>query len=67
MYETVRGAHTFSGSKPVYIAVGIYPIGALFNHECYPGVTRSLLYNIRHLIVYHSSNKNPKDLKQISY
>lgn len=40
IYETVRGAHTFSGSKPVYIAVGIYPIGALFNHECYPSAIR---------------------------
>ncbi|CAH4038989.1 unnamed protein product [Pieris brassicae] len=40
IYETVRGQHQFSGSKPVYIAVGIYPTGALFNHECYPAVTR---------------------------
>ncbi|XP_063891041.1 SET and MYND domain-containing protein 4 [Helicoverpa armigera] len=40
MYETVRGPHTYSGSKPVYIAVGIFPVGALFNHDCYPGVAR---------------------------
>ncbi|KAJ0183945.1 hypothetical protein K1T71_000368 [Dendrolimus kikuchii] len=40
IYETVRGSHMFSGSKPVYIAVGIYPTGALFNHECYPAVSR---------------------------
>ncbi|XP_060809650.1 SET and MYND domain-containing protein 4 [Amyelois transitella] len=40
IYETVRGNHPFSGSKPVYIAVGIYPTGALFNHECYPAVAR---------------------------
>lgn len=40
IYETVRGRHMFSGSKPVYVAVGIYPVGALFNHECYPAVAR---------------------------
>ncbi|XP_049884913.1 SET and MYND domain-containing protein 4 [Pectinophora gossypiella] len=40
IYETLRGAHAFSGSKPLYIAVGIYPTGALFNHECYPAVAR---------------------------
>ncbi|XP_050684054.1 SET and MYND domain-containing protein 4 [Leptidea sinapis] len=40
IYETVRGKHLFTGSKPVYIAVGIYPTGALFNHECYPAVAR---------------------------
>ncbi|KAJ8738071.1 hypothetical protein PYW08_000666 [Mythimna loreyi] len=40
MYETVRGAHTFSGSKTVHMSVGIFPIGALFNHECYPGAAR---------------------------
>ncbi|CAH2103239.1 unnamed protein product [Euphydryas editha] len=40
IYETVRGQHQFNGSKPIYIAVGIYPTGALFNHECYPAVAR---------------------------
>ncbi|KAJ2954157.1 hypothetical protein O0L34_g2385 [Tuta absoluta] len=40
VYETVRGEHTFSGSRPLYVAVGIYPTGALFNHECYPAVAR---------------------------
>ncbi|CAG4984739.1 unnamed protein product [Parnassius apollo] len=40
IYETVRGQHMFVGSKPVYTAVGIYPTGALFNHECYPAVAR---------------------------
>ncbi|XP_028164357.1 SET and MYND domain-containing protein 4 [Ostrinia furnacalis] len=40
IYETIRGEHSFSGSKPVYNAVGIYPTGALFNHECYPAVAR---------------------------
>ncbi|XP_072930966.1 SET and MYND domain-containing protein 4 [Epargyreus clarus] len=40
IYETLRGQHTFTGSKPIYIAVGIYPTGALFNHECYPAVAR---------------------------
>ncbi|XP_069365158.1 SET and MYND domain-containing protein 4 isoform X1 [Maniola hyperantus] len=40
IYETIRGDHQFSGSKPIYVAVGIYPTGALFNHECYPAVAR---------------------------
>ncbi|XP_026758379.1 SET and MYND domain-containing protein 4 [Galleria mellonella] len=40
IYETLRGEHMFSGSKPIYIAVAIYPSGALFNHECYPAVAR---------------------------
>ncbi|CAG9789007.1 unnamed protein product [Diatraea saccharalis] len=40
IYETLRGEHMFNGSKPIYIAVGIYPTGALFNHECYPAVAR---------------------------
>ncbi|CAK1555037.1 unnamed protein product [Leptosia nina] len=40
IYETIRGQHTFSGSKPIYVAVGLYPTGALFNHECYPAVAR---------------------------
>ncbi|XP_075991128.1 SET and MYND domain containing, class 4, member 2 [Anticarsia gemmatalis] len=40
IYETVRGQHMFAGSKPAYVAVGIYPVGALFNHECYPAVSR---------------------------
>lgn len=40
IYETVRGNHQFSGAKTIYIAVGIYPTGALFNHECCPAVAR---------------------------
>ncbi|RVE43980.1 hypothetical protein evm_011364, partial [Chilo suppressalis] len=40
IYETLRGEHLYNGSKPVYIAVGVYPVGALFNHECYPAVAR---------------------------
>ncbi|XP_013162421.1 PREDICTED: SET and MYND domain-containing protein 4-like [Papilio xuthus] len=40
IYETLRGAHMFTGSKPSYIAVGIYSTGALFNHECSPAVAR---------------------------
>lgn len=40
IYETVRGDHMFAGSKPVYVGVGVYHVGALFNHECYPAVAR---------------------------
>lgn len=63
IYETVRGQHQFSGSKPIYVAVGIYPTGALFNHECYPAVARLVYFNyirivvlsipIESLIIYH--------------
>lgn len=30
----------FKGSKTQYLGVGIYPTVALFNHDCYPAVTR---------------------------
>ncbi|XP_068618565.1 SET and MYND domain-containing protein 4 [Battus philenor] len=40
IYETVRGKHMFSGSKPLSTAIGVYPTGALFNHECCPAVAR---------------------------
>ncbi|KAL3272524.1 hypothetical protein HHI36_014000 [Cryptolaemus montrouzieri] len=41
IYEKVHPAnHRFKGSKINYIGVGIYPTVALFNHQCYPSVTR---------------------------
>jgi SET and MYND domain-containing protein 4 len=41
IYETKLGVpHRISDSKVIYIGVGIYRTGALFNHECYPSVTR---------------------------
>ncbi|KAG7313155.1 hypothetical protein JYU34_000246 [Plutella xylostella] len=40
VYETLRTKESLSGVKSVYVAVGIYPTGALFNHECYPAVAR---------------------------
>lgn len=49
IYETLSNkAHKFQKSKINYIGVGIYEVGALFNHECYPGVTRH--FNGTHLI-----------------
>ncbi|XP_041987605.1 SET and MYND domain-containing protein 4 [Aricia agestis] len=39
IFETARVRQKIS-SKPVFVAVGIYPTGALFNHECYPAVAR---------------------------
>lgn len=41
IYETRMG---YGGqtcrSKMIYVAVGVYPTAALFNHECEPAVTR---------------------------
>lgn len=51
IYETVRGKHKFKGSNAIYIAVGIYPTGALFNHECYPAVARSVQITLNTIII----------------
>lgn len=49
IYETVSNkVHKFQKSRINYIGVGIYEVGALFNHECYPSVTRH--FNGTHLI-----------------
>lgn len=50
IYETVTTGHKFVKSKINYIGVGIYETGAMFNHECYPSITRhfkstSLVFN----------------------
>lgn len=50
IYETVSSGHKFVKSRINYIGVGIYEAGAMFNHECYPSVTRyfnstSLIFN----------------------
>lgn len=50
IYETVSSGHKFIKSRINYIGVGIYEVGAMFNHECYPSVTRyfnstSLIFN----------------------
>lgn len=40
IYETVTSGHMFLKSRINYIGVGIYEAGAMFNHECYPSITR---------------------------
>ncbi|CAG9811410.1 unnamed protein product [Chironomus riparius] len=40
IYEKLTTGHLFSKSKLNYIGVGIYEVGAMFNHECYPSITR---------------------------
>ncbi|KAF2893355.1 hypothetical protein ILUMI_12818 [Ignelater luminosus] len=41
IYETRHETtHRFRTAKNGYIAVGVYPTVALFNHDCYPAVTR---------------------------
>ncbi|XP_038216468.1 SET and MYND domain-containing protein 4-like [Zerene cesonia] len=65
IYETVRGDHQFAGSKPVYIAVGIYPTGALFNHECYPAVAR--YFEGRKIVLRATRPLNPGDTVSENY
>lgn len=40
IYETVSNGHKFLKARINYIGVGIYEAGAMFNHECYPSITR---------------------------
>lgn len=41
VYETRLTTNSrFRGAKAAYIGVAIYPTVALFNHDCYPSVTR---------------------------
>jgi hypothetical protein len=40
IYETMTKHHKFIDSKINYIGVGIYEVGAMFNHECYSSVMR---------------------------
>lgn len=41
IYETVmKSPYHFQSTKLNYIAVGVYPSVAMFNHDCYPAVTR---------------------------
>lgn len=41
IYETRHTPeHRFRSAKAAYIGVGVFPTVALFNHDCYPGVTR---------------------------
>ncbi|XP_055607598.1 SET and MYND domain-containing protein 4 [Uranotaenia lowii] len=44
IYETrITGEHRFDSAKVQYIGVGIYKVGAMMNHECHPGLTRTFL------------------------
>ncbi|XP_075212677.1 protein-lysine N-methyltransferase SMYD4-like [Lycorma delicatula] len=41
IYETVmKSPYHFQSTKLNYIAVGVYTSAAMFNHDCYPAVTR---------------------------
>ncbi|CAG9812403.1 unnamed protein product [Phaedon cochleariae] len=41
VYETrVAAGSNLKGSKIVYIGIAVYPTVSLFNHDCYPAVTR---------------------------
>lgn len=48
IYETISSGHKFVKSRINYIGVGIYEVGAMFNHECYPSITR--FFNSTNLI-----------------
>ncbi|KAM3956896.1 SET and MYND domain containing, class 4, member 2 [Aphomia sociella] len=65
IYETIRGEHMFTGSKPIYIAVGIYPTGALFNHECYPAVAR--YFEGRNIVLRTTRPLSPGDIVSENY
>ena len=46
IYETrVEELYKTEDSKTVFIAIGVYPTVALFNHECSPSVTRYAIFN----------------------
>lgn len=70
--ETISYGHKFVKSRINYIGVGIYEAGAMFNHECYPSVTRyfNLTYLVFNSIRPHSKgdtiaeNYGPIFLKQ---
>lgn len=57
IYETVSVGHKFLKSRINYIGVGIYEVGAMFNHECYPSITRH--FNSTSLI-FHSIRPHTK-------
>ncbi|KAF5269624.1 hypothetical protein FQR65_LT05963 [Abscondita terminalis] len=41
IYETrYDSEHRFRTAKPAYIGVALYPTASLFNHDCYPAVSR---------------------------
>lgn len=41
IYETRNAAERgFKATKAVYVGVAVFPTVALFNHDCYPAVTR---------------------------
>lgn len=45
LYETRTTAKgKTKGAKSIYMAVGIFPTVALFNHECAPAVTRFVTF-----------------------
>lgn len=56
--ETISSGHKFVKSRINYIGVGIYEAGAMFNHECYPSVTR--YFNLTNL-VFTSIRPHAKD------
>ncbi|KAL1375115.1 hypothetical protein pipiens_017691 [Culex pipiens pipiens] len=44
IYETkISGEHRIDTAKVQYVGVGVYRTSAMFNHECYPGVSRTFL------------------------
>ncbi|XP_058824992.1 SET and MYND domain-containing protein 4 isoform X2 [Topomyia yanbarensis] len=44
VYETkIAGDHRIDTAKVQYIGVALYKTGALLNHDCYPGVSRTFL------------------------
>ncbi|KAK9881282.1 hypothetical protein WA026_015405 [Henosepilachna vigintioctopunctata] len=66
VYEKIHpSSHRFKGSKINYIGVGVYPTVALFNHQCYPSVTRYFIG--KNIIVNAIKPIHPGDIVAENY
>ncbi|XP_026680238.1 SET and MYND domain-containing protein 4-like [Diaphorina citri] len=66
VYETLfKTKHHFPNAKINYVGVGIYPTVSLFNHDCYPAVTR--YFNGKNIIVKALRPLKPKEVVAENY
>ncbi|XP_018566121.1 SET and MYND domain-containing protein 4-like isoform X2 [Anoplophora glabripennis] len=66
IYETRNaGERGFKRSKVVYIGVAVYPTVALFNHDCYPAVTRHFVG--KQIVIKASRPLQPDDVVAENY
>ncbi|KAJ8934002.1 hypothetical protein NQ314_013637 [Rhamnusium bicolor] len=55
----------FKGSKATYIGVAVYPTVALFNHDCYPAVTRHFVG--KKIVIKAARPLQPQDVVAENY